>query len=394
MVKEFAFINFFRATAAFWVLSAHCMIWGGWYGIPVPSAKIAVDLFMMISGYLMAANAFARNHFEPLTTSRNWLRFWLRRFFRLAPAYYLSLALAIVSSSYFLAGYQELQHLNPARWPAGGVYDPTRVEYTLQNIILHLSFLFGLHPSYSFSTFLPDWSLSLEMQFYFVFPALLFLMHKSGFIRISIFVGLPVFFVGYEVSRFIHYYEPSLLFMKLNYFIAGILLFRSLRVDVSRHRRYALALCAAMLVSLDFRYGRQLIVLPSILLSMLILGWLEAKNRTPISLSSLVNNRFIRFASDSSYGVYLFHGFFISAFGLLISSQPSLLSLPPSQRVFIMFLFVATSTYLTAYMVYRFVELPGIRFGKHMIEKIAPTNIKQVYSGLNDTKHNMAVKRV
>ena len=49
MVKEFAFINLFRAIAAFWVLAAHCMIWGGWYGVPLPSAKIAVDLFMMIS---------------------------------------------------------------------------------------------------------------------------------------------------------------------------------------------------------------------------------------------------------------------------------------------------------------------------------------------------------
>jgi len=348
---------------------------------------------MMISGYLMAANAFARNHFEPLTTSRNWLRFWLRRFFRLAPAYYLSLSLAIASSSYFLAGYQELQHLNPTRWPAGGVYDPTRVEYTFQNIILHLSFLFGLHPSYSFSTFLPDWSLSLEMQFYFVFPALLLLMHKSGFIRISIFVGLPVFIIGYGISRFLHYYEPSLLFMKLNYFIAGILLFRFLKADISRHRRYSLALCAVLLVSLDLRYGKELVVLPSLLLSMLILGWLEATSRTPILISSLVNSRLTRFASDSSYSVYLFHGFYISAFGLLVSSNPIILSLPPYQFVFIMFLFVATSAYLTAYIVYRFVELPGIRFGKHMIKKIAPTNVKQVYGDSDETKHNMAVKR-
>ena len=104
------------------------MISGGWYGIPLPSPKIVVDLFMMISGYLMAANACARNHFEPLATPRNWLRFWLRRFFRIAPAYYLSLALAIAASSYFLVGYEELQNLNPAKWHAGRVYDPAKTR--------------------------------------------------------------------------------------------------------------------------------------------------------------------------------------------------------------------------------------------------------------------------
>ena len=54
----------FVGLRAFWVLTAHCMIWGDWYGIPIPSAKIAVDLFMMISGYLMTANAFAREQFD------------------------------------------------------------------------------------------------------------------------------------------------------------------------------------------------------------------------------------------------------------------------------------------------------------------------------------------
>jgi len=35
-----------RALAAFWVLAAHCMIWGGWYGVPLPSpkeAKLAIE---------------------------------------------------------------------------------------------------------------------------------------------------------------------------------------------------------------------------------------------------------------------------------------------------------------------------------------------------------------
>lgn len=285
MIKEFSFINFFRALAAFWVIFVHCMIWGDWNGIPVPSAKIAVDLFMMISGYLMTANAFARNHFEPLTTAKSWLRFWLRRFFRLAPAYYLSLALAIASSYYFLGGYQNLQNLNPAKWPTGGTYDPAHIEYTSKNIFLHFSFLFGLFPNYSFSTFLPDWSLSLEMQFYFVFPALFIFMHKFGFLKTSILIGLPTFIAGQLINKIMHYPEPSLLPMKINYFIAGILLFMVLKEvgdsSISRHRRYSLAMAAIILASIDIRYGIEILVLPTILLLMFILGWLEVTNKMP-----------------------------------------------------------------------------------------------------------------
>jgi peptidoglycan/LPS O-acetylase OafA/YrhL len=39
-----------RGLAAMWVLVAHGMIWGGWYWARLPSAKIAVDLFMVLSG--------------------------------------------------------------------------------------------------------------------------------------------------------------------------------------------------------------------------------------------------------------------------------------------------------------------------------------------------------
>jgi peptidoglycan/LPS O-acetylase OafA/YrhL len=372
MIKEFAFINFFRAIAAFWVLSAHCMIWGNWNGIPIPNPKIAVDLFMIISGYLMAANAFARNQFEPLTTWRNWLRFYLRRYFRLAPAYYLSLTLAIIFSSYFLKGYHELQILSPERWLNGGVYDPTRIQYTLENIILHISFLFGLHPTYSFSTFLPDWSLSLEMQFYFVFPALLLSMKKFGFIKIAFGIGVLAFIIGLGIQKNAHYYEPSLLLMKLNYFIAGILLFRVFITNTTKHKRILLTLCAFFLVSIDYRYGKQLLVLPLLLLAMFTLGWLEKTNKTPKLIFTLINCRLTRFASDSSYGVYLFHGFFISASGLIIAGNSELIKLLPYQRVFLMFLFVTTMAYFTAWLVYRLIELPSIALGKKFIKKVAP----------------------
>lgn len=365
VVREFEFINFFRAIAALWVLVAHCMIWGGWYGIPLPSAKIAVNLFMLISGFLMMANATARKHSEPLTTGRSWARFWVRRYFRLAPAYYLSLALAVMFSSYFLLGYKELQHLNPALWAGGdgGVYDPMRIEYTATNMFLHLTFLFGLHPEYSFSTFLPDWSLSLEMQFYAVFPLLFLVFRRIGVAKASLLIGVPVFLVGAWISSKAHYFEPSLIVLRLNYFLAGMVLFAAMKEGVSKARQASLITCAMVLVYIGSRVDPDFLVLPGILLLMLAIGLAEKSGRAPSWLISMINNKPVRFASDTSYGVYLFHGFFIAASGLIITRVPFLLGLTPPQRVGVMLVFVLAGAYLTAYLVYKAVELPGIRLG-------------------------------
>ncbi|MEI6521246.1 MAG: hypothetical protein WCO98_14610, partial [bacterium] len=118
-------------------------------------------------------------------------------------------------------------------------------------------------------------------------------------------------------------------------------------------------------------YGKQVIVSPILFLIMLSLGWLELTNRTPSWISFLVNNRLTKFSSNSSYGVYLFHGFFISAFGLILFKNMYLLALPSYQRVCIMFIFVTILAYLVAYLVYLFIEQPGINFGKSVIKKIS-----------------------
>lgn len=374
MAKEYEFINLFRAIAALWVLIAHCMIWGGWYGIPIPSAKIAVNLFMLISGFLMMGNAIARKNYEPMTSAKNWARFWSRRYFRVAPAYYLSLAIAVIFDSWFLFGYKELQVMSPALWVGGdgGVYDPMRIEFTASNIFLHVSFLFGLHPEYSFSTFLPDWSLSLEMQFYAIFPLLFILFKRFGVVRTSLVIGIPVFIFGSWLSGRVHYFEPSLIVLRLNYFLAGMVLFCAVELDAGIFKKISLLACSITLVYIGSRVDADSLVLPGILLLMLSIGWMERTGKTPAWLMRAITSRIVRFASNVSYGVYLFHGFFISASGLIISKTPLLIELPPPQRVVVMLVFVLPSTYLIASAVYRFVELPCIRFGKSVNRALLP----------------------
>lgn len=376
MQQEFAFVNFFRGLAAFWVLIAHCMIWGGARG-GVLDPKLAVDLFMLISGFLMAANASFNRARQPFTSTQNVYRFWLRRFFRIAPAYYVSLAAAVIFSTYFLSGYSELQQLNPGRWRDGGVYDPSRIDYSFTNILLHISFLFGLHPNYSFSTFLPDWSLSLEMQFYFAFPFLFLLMDKFGFTRTALFVSVSSFVLGFYVFMYLAFPEPSFLLMKLNYFIAGILVFRFIELrELNREsvcyyklKTVAIVLSVLVLASLDYlRYGNDIFILWALSLFLLIFAELERLGKTPSIILRLFNSRPIRFASNSSYGVYLFHGFFISMFGLFIGQFHWLVELELTTRLISMAIFVSASSYAFSHLIYKFVELPGIQYGKSVAE--------------------------
>ena len=372
MKHEFAFINLFRALAAFWVLAAHCMIWGGWYGLPLPSAKYAVDLFMLVSGFLMAANAASRWEREPLTDARSRLRFWTRRFFRIAPAYYLALLVVIVGADFFLSGKAELQALNRAQWPIGGPYDPQAIRFTVDNLLMHASFLFGLHPAYASATSLPDWSIGLEMQFYAAFPLLYLLLHKRGPVALVV-AGFAVFALGRLVNVFVAYPEPSLLAFKLQYFIGGMLLYRTLAGGSLGSRVWMMA-GALLLVSLEG------IVAPALLLTMFALGALELADETPARLQAFIRSRVVTFASDVSYSVYLFQGLAVGTFGVLCLHSPWLRSLSLLERTGVLFAFVLVVAYAVAYAVYRCVELPGIALGKRLLARSGQhvVNLEQV----------------
>ena len=161
----------FVAMAAFWVILGHCMIWGGWYGIPLPNPKVAVDVFMVVSGYLMFHLAEERAKQEPPGNLSTSCKFWTRRFFRIAPVYYFVLIVVFLLSHSIRTGAGALQHASLSHW-VGTQYYPLPLDYSPTSFLMHMSFLFGLDPKYSFSLGLPDWSIGLEMQFYALFPFL------------------------------------------------------------------------------------------------------------------------------------------------------------------------------------------------------------------------------
>lgn len=78
------------------------------------SAGLAVDLSMMLSGFLMAHHFLLRRQREPWTDPDTWTTFWIRRLFRIAPVYYLLLVVALLAGPWIGAHLDAIA----AAWPS------------------------------------------------------------------------------------------------------------------------------------------------------------------------------------------------------------------------------------------------------------------------------------
>ncbi len=132
----------------------------------MPGGFVGVDIFFVISGYLISSLLF-----RDMATSAakiQLVKFWARRARRLLPQ-----ALLVVVTTMVIATFlSPLQFFKSIVWDALsalGYVANYRFSYAMQNY-----FLLDKPPS----PFLHFWSLGVEEQFYIVFPVLLLLLHK------------------------------------------------------------------------------------------------------------------------------------------------------------------------------------------------------------------------
>jgi len=376
-LRHLGFLDGLRGGAALWVLLGHCMIWGGWYGVALPSPKVAVDVFIVLSGFLMVYVSLEREELEPIGSGATAVRFWVRRFFRIAPLYYLVIAGAFFFGDSFKAGYSTLHAANLTRFPSfPSVYIASNTHFTLASFLMHISFLFGFVPAFAQSTLLPDWSIGLEMQFYAVFPLLLILFRQFRALNAAILI----FVAGFCIRKFIvlaigpHAFpEPSFLPLKINTFLVGMMLaLANPRFNKQPVNRGLLVVGALSIASLN---SGSIVVLAALIFLMTA----ESDSGEPMVgrakelLDGLLSNRVTRFMADMSYGVYLVHGFFISFAGGWLFRQPAFLRWRPIERVALLVCITVVGSYSVACLLYHLVEKRGIKLGQMIIKRIGPS---------------------
>src|SRR6185369_9258829 len=90
--KRIACLDGIRGLAALWVLVGHALILSGRFFPVASQLDLGVDLFIMLSGFLMVFHYQT----QPWSDRGTTLSFWTRRFFRIAPLYYVALAAALI----------------------------------------------------------------------------------------------------------------------------------------------------------------------------------------------------------------------------------------------------------------------------------------------------------
>lgn len=357
--------------AALWVLLGHAALLGNFLVPILSEPDLGVDLFIVLSGFLMVFQFGVREAREPWEQPATWRRFWTRRFFRIAPLYYLLLAVALIAGPQLYEARLAIDAFReaPAQLP------DRYLDASATNIALHLSFLFGLFPDWSFRTPLPDWSIGLEMQFYALFPFMMVLMRRLGAFAAAILIAIVALgAVAMLHAAGITYPMPAFLPLKMNMFLAGMLIAWLARSE-TRREATALALLVGLLSILptDTSDPLKLLVRFVIVLGFAALTHRQALPGLAQNLlvlpARLLGSRPLHWLGELSFGAYLIHLLVMLPAGALLIDL-GFASLRGSARFALLSLATLVPTYALAYLGYRFVERPGQQWGRNATARI------------------------
>ncbi|MBX5041052.1 acyltransferase [Rhizobium lentis] len=357
-----------RGLAALWVLIGHAHILTGFKVPVIGDPELGVDLFIMLSGFLMVFHYQRRKAREPWESPQTWAVFWARRFFRIAPLYYVTLVIALVVGPEIYQARMVIDVFNGNPPQAASRY----LDDSLSNYLMHLSFLFGLSPSHAFRTALPDWSIGLEMQFYAALPFIMIVLGRLGWLKgMLVAVGLAVI-AALAVHRLgFRFPMPSFLPMKMHIFAAGMLLAGALWM--SQGRAYLAFALSALLVLIPLG-GDVTVLHESVRVGIVALFFvLVHADRVPgsagsysRSVNSVLGNTFFRNLGELSFGAYLIH---------LLIMQPVIAwligntALSDPGRWLATLIVTIPIVYILSFVGYKFIELPGQTVGKRLTQQ-------------------------
>jgi peptidoglycan/LPS O-acetylase OafA/YrhL len=324
-------IDGLRALAVMAVIFYHFGIFGFSGGF------VGVDVFFVISGYLITKGIVSHSHKKPFS----FLDFYSRRARRLFPAL-IATILAAYLCAFFIFSPQDFEKMSAS---------------TFFSLMGASNIYFWLNSNYfdNFSSLKPllhTWSLSVELQFYAVWPLVLVLLLryvKRLFIPVAVMVA-----IGFLVSVFYLNYDSSGAFFLMpfrihEFLFGGIVVFLE-RARLNRGWQNLIYCVGLFLVLYPvFFYDSKRTLFPGVAVLAPVIGTalMILGGRNGFS-AKLLAGRLVGFIGEISYSLYLVHWPIF-----VFSSYIFVVEIPIYIR-----LLMIVGVFLVAFIMYRFIEKP------------------------------------
>lgn len=251
--------------------------------------------------------------------------------------------------------------------------------------LLHVTYLFGFFPGVFGGSGMPDWSIALEMQYYFAFPFLALLLRKRGWLPLILIstAGSLLFHSLWSVyymnpaKAFGNFSQPTLLPFKLPIFLLGGILADSQLWKLKP--RFAISMIALNLTGVVFPIPLISTNKPTtavyVLCVVLFLLW-RSKYTFRFQLFSIADrylaSGWLRWTGDVSYPVYLIHPAVFLLVSALLGKTALWPDSPPACRLASLLLISIPLIYAISWLIHIYFELPFIQFGKRITRIFFP----------------------
>lgn len=318
----------------------------------LPGGYLGVDIFFVISGYLIIGFIWRDISLQKFTLAN----FYTKRIKRLFPALFVTVLATIIAGYFFLL--------------------PEEIQVFAKSVIstlLYISNMFFYTQSDYFAAdlelapLLHTWSLSVEEQFYIIFPLLLLGVARWSPHKLQITLAV-VAVISFVLSEYLVYTDPSLSFFisptRFWQFIVGGLL----ALNIHKFKISALAsniIGSSGLLALIyclFTYTEKTLFpgISAIVPTFSTLLVLLAGNTSSL-FSRIMALPINRFLGNISYSLYLWHWPVIVFYGLAINNQYSTMI----NNVAILLI-----SLVLGYLSWKFIEQPFTKKSIHVRKKV------------------------
>jgi len=333
-------LNGLRALAVLAVIGFH------YFPKSIPGGFIGVDVFFVISGYLISRILFS----EMDSGGFSVIDFYVRRVRRIFPALILVLVFGLILGWFTLLADSYMQY---GKHMFGGA--------TFIDNILYFNEAGYFDGSALSKPLLHLWSLGIEEQFYLVWPLLLILIKKSRKNLLHVIAGLTILSFGLNIytvfsNQAASFYLPLPRFWEL--LIGSLIAYRELYVngDHSTNRYLTKKMVdfmpgaglALMLFGVFFLNARSSFPGYWVLIPVVAGALLISSASDCLLNKKLLSNKVLVWIGLISYPLYLWHWVLLS-FAYLVRYEP----LPNNIKVVLLI-----ASFLFASLTYHCVELP------------------------------------